>query len=364
MTRYILDVLNNPMGYDISTFNNARPVKKRTVTQSFGYSEILSGGLVRAFTGAVVTLWHLLTFPFVMLRVKPDIVHVCGVSFSAFWENAVYMFIARRIFRKKIFFHYLGAFDEFWSASSPSTRKRIIKVFHLADRVAVLNNKAEMIVKTFFDNDRLSVIRSSVDTHIFDPAKSETMDLSLPENSIKILFVGGFDPHRKGIDDILAVVPDVIAQNQRVFFLLSGGEIVKDRIDTATDKAAKEHIVFLGLFREEEKVKVYTTADMLLLPSYNEGLPYVIIEALSMGLPIIASSVGGIPEAVIHEQNGFIIQPGDREMLKNYILKVADDENLRATLSRNNRERACRLYSLEKQLEQIRAVYVSLQEER
>ena len=102
---------------------------------------------------------------------------------------------------------------------------------------------------------------------------------------------------------------------------------------------------------------MYSSADILLLPSYNEGLPYVIIEALASGLPIISTDVGGIPEVIENGQNGYIIKSGDVNALRRHIIELLKDYNLRKKISISNWEKARNDYSLHKNIRLINRIY-------
>jgi glycosyltransferase involved in cell wall biosynthesis len=97
--------------------------------------------------------------------------------------------------------------------------------------------------------------------------------------------------------------------------------------------------------------------DLLVLPSYNEGLPYVVIEAMASGLSVIASSVGGIPEAIRHGENGYIIEPGDSQSLARYILSLAADREFREAMGEHNRQRAVEHYSSDVALGQLERAF-------
>lgn len=80
-------------------------------------------------------------------------------------------------------------------------------------------------------------------------------------------------------------------------------------------------------------------ADILVLPSHNEGLPNVILEAMACGLPVVATDVGGIPEAVVHGETGFLVPPGDHQELTARILALARNIDLRRTMGPAGRRR-------------------------
>ena len=122
------------------------------------------------------------------------------------------------------------------------------------------------------------------------------------------------------------------------------------------DEGLAEKITVTGLVDNAEKVRLLRTADIFALPSYSEGQPIAILEAMAVGLPVISTSIGSIPE-VVQEANGRIIAPGDVEALRAAIRELAGSETLRETIGRFNARQAREKYSVERTMEEIASVY-------
>lgn len=86
---------------------------------------------------------------------------------------------------------------------------------------------------------------------------------------------------------------------------------------------------YIGWVSGEEKNKLLNEVDVFILPSYNEGLPISILEAMSYNLPIVSTNVGGIPEILKNEYNGYLINPGDLEALENAISILINNSSQR-----------------------------------
>jgi glycosyltransferase involved in cell wall biosynthesis len=103
--------------------------------------------------------------------------------------------------------------------------------------------------------------------------------------------------------------------------------------------------------------------DIFVLPSLNEGMGRVLVEAMSAGLPIVASRVGGIPDLVKHGENGLLVPPANTGALERAISDLLSDKAKRKRMGENGK-RMCRPYSIEAMVEKIDDLYSSLVEER
>ena len=96
--------------------------------------------------------------------------------------------------------------------------------------------------------------------------------------------------------------------------------------------------------------------DIYVLTSTKEGFPYTILEAMSHGLPIVATRVGGVPEAVIDGENGFLVEAKNAQALADKIAVLVEAEEVRKEFGRKSRERVRQEFSLQKMLKKTREV--------
>ena len=115
-----------------------------------------------------------------------------------------------------------------------------------------------------------------------------------------------------------------------------------------------------GVISRKQLKFYYAAADIFVLPSYTEGLPTVLPEALYMGLPVVASNVGGIPEIINNGENGFLIDPGNSELLSEKLHMLISNEALRKQFSKNSRKIAETKYTYDKISEQYLNAYNEL----
>lgn len=352
LSKYVADILNTNMEYEICHFNIARPLKKVVNNKS---NSILSAGLSRMLQGAVITLWHMFFYPFVLIIYRHKLIHIAATSNLVFWEDAYYIVVSK-IFRKKVFIHYLGSFDIFYYSSGKIKKGLIRFVLKKCERIGVLSLKVKKIICSFFDENKIIMIPSSIESSLFDNNQEL---LKLPnDNYTKILFLGGFDAYKKGILDIIKAIPKILEKNNKVLFVLASSKKLNIDIHNFS-----ENILLLDWIPLEDKIPLYNSCDIFLLPSYDEGLPYSMIEAMAAGLPIVASNVGGIPEVVKDDENGFLINPGDIENLVNKINYLIKNRNVRLKMSTNNKNLIKSSYSFENSIKKFQMIYEDLIEE-
>ena len=353
VTRYVKDLLAHSSNYIL--FDTARPEKQK-IRPGTGYVEAFNTDISRVVKGIFVTLRNFVKFPFVLVNSSAETVHICGVSYFPFWENAYYMMISRFL-EKKVTLHYLGAFDQFYEPAGKAQKYLIRSVLRIPDKIIFLSKKVKKLVEIFIPSDRLCVLPSSVDTSKFDVPGRE---YPVSEGEFRVLFVGGLDPFRKGIYDLLDAASVAVAEFPNLKLVLTGGKSFEAIESRWKGDKLDNLIEYRGWIDEDELPGLYASCDILTLPSYNEGLPYVIIEALSSGLPIIASNAGGMPEVVTDGENGYIIEPGEVSDLADRLCRLAGNPELMKRMSNSNRRKAVESYSLEYVTSELQGIFSAL----
>ena len=137
----------------------------------------------------------------------------------------------------------------------------------------------------------------------------------------------------KGIEDLIIVAEDLVSKYNNIVFLIVGTGPLETKLRHRTDKI--KDIMFLGY--RNDIPKLLKMSDIFLLPSYSEGLSPAILEACASGLPIISTTVGSNPDIIKNGINGFLTEPGNKIELKNNIIKLVENKDLREKMGRNNK---------------------------
>ncbi|WP_297572272.1 glycosyltransferase family 4 protein [uncultured Deefgea sp.] len=284
---------------------------------------------------------------------KVSVLHLQTASYGSFMRKYLF-FVVARVFNISTIVHVHGAEFElfFREKSNYFQKKMVLYVLSKADYVIALSNKW---------NEQLRGICNAANViTIYNPIASPAVSSAVRERNI-LLFLGHVGD-RKGTFDLIRAMPDVIKLNPAVQLKIGGtGEIEAAR-QLAVELKVEAHVEFLGWVVGEDKERLLNSATLLLLPSYNEGLPMSILEAMVHGLPVIASDVGGIPEALACCVTDCIVQPGDVLDLANKINHLLSDDDLREDIARKLQQTVAEKFDVEVVANELTQLYNRLLE--
>jgi glycosyltransferase involved in cell wall biosynthesis len=163
-------------------------------------------------------------------------------------------------------------------------------------------------------------------------------ELGVPDGELLLLTVANIRPE-KGYDVLLEAARILAERKVPVRVVAVGGGPMEDEI-RARHRALGlgDHLQLLG--QRHDVLRLMAAADVYVLASHQEGMPVTLMEATSIGLPIVATSVGGVPQVVSDGVEGLIVPPGDPERLADAVQRVVDDPVLRERLGRAAREKS------------------------
>ena len=119
-----------------------------------------------------------------------------------------------------------------------------------------------------------------------------------------------------------------------------------------------EHVVFTGF--AENIPEIYSFSDIAVLSSLSEGLPQSLLQAMAAGIPVVATRVGGVPEVVIHEKTGLLVESGDHEGLAKGIIRILRNPDDAEKMSRDARELILKEHTIDKMIDKIEGLYKKL----
>ncbi|MBI2101521.1 glycosyltransferase family 4 protein [Candidatus Woesearchaeota archaeon] len=204
--------------------------------------------------------------------------------------------------------------------------------------------------------EKVAIIPSGYMVSRFKPMGREkcAKRLGLPKRRKTIIFVGGFT-ERKGVEYLLKAVGIASKQgNDITCLMVGGGKLMKKLQSLAQNLGIGGNVIFAG-YRAPDEVPLWINAsDLLVLPSLDEGLPNVVVEALACGKPVVATNVGGIPD-VVNDDVGYLVRPKDENELAKKIIMALERKWDRKKLMRRARQ-----FSVAKSAKKLVDVYKNM----
>ncbi|MCZ2808670.1 MAG: glycosyltransferase family 4 protein [Candidatus Bathyarchaeota archaeon] len=192
------------------------------------------------------------------------------------------------------------------------------------------------------NEEKIHVIYNGVDVQKFKPKTNRAelrREFGLEEDKKIVLFVGRLY-HRKGLEILLRSIPPVLQEFSDVKFAISGTGFKKKEEslrNLAKELEIEDYVTFLGYVPDQKLPDLYAASDIFVLPAIYENFPFAILEAQATGLPVISTKVGGIPEFLVDNENGFLIDPGDSAQLTQRVLTLLQDPKLSKEMGRRGR---------------------------
>lgn len=275
----------------------------------------------------------------VLLTKKVDIVHAHVAERGSAYRKSIVTLIAKFLFRKPVILHSNSPeFHEFYQGLSLNVRQGLLWAFSQCDRfIAVSESWRNFYVDKFgLQPEQVLVLANPIELPTQVPHRERS-------NQINLVFLGRIG-QRKGTFDLIrafAILPKPI-RNQANLILAGDGEVDKAR-DLVASYSLKisnigDRITIYDWLNSQQRDALLTQAHVFILPTYNEGLPLALLEAMGWGLPVITTPVGGIPDLIVSGKNGLLVQPGDIQQLSTAIESLIQNENLRLSLGSAARE--------------------------
>lgn len=278
-----------------------------------------------------------------------DIVHVNMASDSSYYRKSVFIRTAKRC-RKKIVIHQHGGnFPEFYEKNlSDRGRRRAVKTLSMGDALLVLGTAYRKFFETIIDRDRITVLPNAI------PMPER---ITKQYGSHKILFMGRMC-RAKGVGELLTAMPGLRRKYPDVRLYLAG---IWEDMELKTQVSALGGCVEdLGWIGGADKQRYLRECDIFVLPSYFEGQPVSVLEAMANACGIVASKTGDIPDMIAEGETGLLIPPQDAKALEESLLSLLAQPELCRTLGENARRKAGAEFSIDNNIKQLLAVYESI----
>lgn len=250
-----------------------------------------------------------------ILIYRPKIVHI-HMSYKGSFTRAYYIHRLCVKFKTKDIIHLHGSeFKKWYDECNKKKKVKVRKLLKECNQIIVLGKEWEKNILLIEPSSKTIIINNTV--------QIPKVRAKFNDEKFNVLFLGVLI-RRKGIYDLLEAIEQLSKNTDlsKMKLIIAGSgpeeKALKERVESLT---INKYIEFTGWVDEEKKNELMRKSQLLVLPSYNEGLPMAILEGMSYGLPIVATNVGDICAAVVNEKNGFIVETGNLEDIERKLKK-------------------------------------------
>jgi glycosyltransferase involved in cell wall biosynthesis len=227
---------------------------------------------------------------------------------------------------------------------------RRVRLYDAADRwllrwmdavVAVSEGQAVKVRSAGVPNGRIHVIRNAVAVERFAAPQAryrQEIESYFPTPPQRIVGAAGRLSPEKGFDKLIDAAVQVVREKPGTGFVVFGEGPLRGALTAQVAKCGLQQHFILAGFRNN--LELYLPQfDLLALPSYTEGLPVVVLEAFAAGVPVVGTTVGGVPEVIEDGVNGRLVPPGDAPALARSLCTVLQDDEGRLAMGQRGRLR-------------------------
>jgi len=226
--------------------------------------------------------------------------------------------------------------------------------------IAVSENIRNQILKKGFCPDRIKVIHNGVDNIYFDGRKGKKSELGIEDDTNIVGTVGRLSKE-KGQDYLLEAASQIIAECPKTKILIVGDGPFKEELSGSVSALGLDkHVIFTGLVPQSEIKEIYSVIDVFVLPSLTEGICMALLEAMAMGIPVVATNVGGNPEATDNGKVGVLIPVANSAIIAKAVATLLNDKPKREFLSLEGKNFVKKEFSCKKMTEETEYLYKNM----
>lgn len=246
--------------------------------------------------------------------------------------------------------------DEFYDAKGLYLAHKIAA----ADFIVCISSYARsqlMYLSPYEHWNKFHVCRLGIDPHLFSPPERPAHLSSTSDGVFEILCVGRLTP-AKGQHLLIDALSRLVAQGRNVRLRLAGNGPDEPSLRAQTQRLnLTDRVIFEGAVNQDRIRSVYAQADLFCLPSFAEGLPVVLMEALSMRIPCVTTTITGNPELITNGIEGILVPPSDLDALVVALETLIENDGLRSYMTQNGRKRVLDQFDLRTNVEKLAAIF-------
>ena len=293
-----------------------------------------------------------------VLRHDADVVHInTSLNPKAFWRDLVYLALARVCGARVVYQVHGGALRRF--AGHPVVAGALRIATRLVDRVVVLSSAELDAWRAHAPAAPVERIANGIDCAPYRKYNRRNCGMNSGP-PLRLLYIGRLAPG-KGLQETIEGLARARSDGARATLVIAGTGPEEARLRRQVrDAGLEDAVTFAGPAHGDDKARLYSQCDALVLASYSEGLPYALLEAMAAGVVPIVTPVGGIPDLVTHGETGLLVEAKSGEAIAQSIRMVSNEPRILLRMSAACRKRIAGSYSIERVARDFHALYSAL----
>ena len=323
------------------------------VNTALRWRAIHQQGILRRLVGGTLQFFcDYFTLLVVLFRHRPDVIHLTTVVKMGVIKDIIFI-LTGRIFRRKTVYHIRNSRILHMSEKKTISWRLFCVAAYFAASVVILNDQTFHVMKKHFPDKDIRKIPNCINTDELECCRQPKSD----HDNLIFIFIGLVIP-AKGIEELLDAWCQINPSGAELKIYGDFGEEYQRQL---RDKypIQLQHIEFYGETEHSQAMSALRNADVLVLPSYLEGFPNVVLEAMVLETPVIATEVGAIPE-MLADERGLLIPPQNVPSLANAMSNFMENAELRKRCAANAKAYAMEHYTIEVVFQQLYQLWASV----
>jgi glycosyltransferase involved in cell wall biosynthesis len=308
----------------------------------------------------------------VIIQNRPELANIpIARNRFGFFRDGIYILVCSLTGAKVVSRMTGDHFDQFYRSSGSLMKLYIRLVLNNISRIIVRGDRIRKQFHNLYPNSQVETVYLPFDPKYFNDV-SKCKKLSSVDGVMRVLFMGHISK-AKGAFDLMLSIPMILERFHNVKFLFAGNIIQKEyniRFIENSDQQAmsfldgielsKNNTEYLGVVTGRRKKELLKSVDILVLPSYSEGFPFVALEAMAAGLPVVATPVGALPEIFRDRENILFVPIGDPKAIAHAIVELLECKALRSEMGKRNKKVVRERFNLDVFSERMTNIFSSL----
>ena len=299
-----------------------------------------------------------LEFNKILRRENIDVVHI-NIPLGKFSIIINYtLVIIAKLNQKKVISHIRGGRLSL-NRNVSKLQKLVIKhSLKMSNKIILLGEKEMNFIEDFYniDSSKLVVLPNAVTVPETNIISDKITNRIADDKVINILFIGRIDKN-KGLEEIVIALEILKRENVSFRFHLAGTGPEEDWFVDECSRVLGNQFIHHGVIGYEEKSTIFMETDIFLLPSYFEGMPNGMLETMAYGAVAVCTPVGSIPEVIIDNDNGILVDVKKADQIAERIVKIIANKKKRMEMSINAHETMKNNYSLDSYMNKLNQIY-------